>query len=72
MEESVNITETVIEDSSGIHYIVSILELCNSEPSHLTAHTYTCNATNGVTGMPLGNSSATFNIQPTGKFVVNL
>ena len=67
-EESANITETVIEDSSGIRYVVSILELCNSEPSHLTAHNYTCDATNGVTGVPLGNSSATFYIQPRGKF----
>jgi len=67
-EESVNITETVIEDSSGIRYVVSILELCNSEPSHLTVHNYTCDATNGVTGVPLGKSSATSYIQPTGKF----
>lgn len=68
-EESVKVTETIIEGSNGIHYLLSILELCDSQPSHITTYTYSCNASNGVTGIVLGEAGSTFHIEPLGKFM---
>lgn len=68
-QELVKVTEMIIEGSNGINYLLSILELCDSEPSHLTTYTFSCNASNGVTKVALGEAGSTFDIEPLGKFM---
>ena len=46
---------------NGLTYVVSILEVCYTEPQF--SGTYSCTATNGVAPASLGGNSASFQVQ---------
>ena len=46
---------------NGLTYVVSILEVCYTEPQF--SGTYSCTATNGVEDASLGGNSASFQVQ---------
>ncbi|KAL5494171.1 hypothetical protein EMCRGX_G015449 [Ephydatia muelleri] len=46
---------------NGLTYVVSILEVCYTEPQF--SGTYSCTATNGVAAASLGGNSASFQVQ---------